>query len=306
MAVADINFDLAERTGQRYGARACRNHMDVMGDSSIDLVSIAVPTALHFKVATDALRARKHVLVEKPIASTVDEALALIRTARSSGVVFGVGHVERFNPVISATKSALDAGAIGRPLQIIIRRIGPRPARPKDVGVFLDLATHDIDIIRYLTSEDISGMSAESLKLSPDGVEDAAVGLMKLASGTVCTIIENWISPTKIRDVTIVGETGMLVADTLTQDLYQYDNDYASTDWLAIQNLRGMTDGRMVRHRLPKGEPLRIELEHFVRSISSGDPFPVTGEEGLRALEISIRLRSLADDTSRHTPSNTI
>ena len=292
VAVTDTDAERARSAGKRYGVPSYVDYREMLSESTPTIVSVAVPTRQHCDVVTGALTAGCHVLVEKPIAATVEEAQAMIDLAAKAERVLGVGHIERFNPVIMALRRAIEAGEIGDVLQIVIRRIGPKPNRPMDVGVFLDLATHDVDILCYVTGSSVTHLTSESIRTGLTSHEDLGVGVLRLANGSLGILIENWLSPTKIRDVTVTGTGGMLVADTLTQDLYQYDDDYESTQWIAIQNLRGMAEGRMIRHRLQKGEPLRVELEAFARSVIEGVPFPVTGNDGLRALELALRLRT--------------
>lgn len=294
VGLADVDSESGLAIQNKYGGRWYADYRKMLVTQSPDVVSIAVPTSLHHEVGTAAMSMGINALIEKPLALTVAEGKSLVETAKKKGVHLGVGHVERFNPVIIAIRQSIANGDIGVPLQVTIRRFGPRPARMRDVGVFLDLATHDIDIMCHLTQSDVVEMTAESITLNESSHEDIATGTLRLSNGTIGVFLANWVSPTKIRDVMVNGETGMLVADTLTQDLYQYDNDYTSTDWLALQNLRGMAEGRMIRHRLQKAEPLLLELEAFCSAVRSGNPFEVSGEDGLRAVDVAIRMRDIA------------
>lgn len=292
--VADRDTIICDQIARRYGVKGYKDYKEMLNAERPDAVSIAVPTHAHFEVASTAIRAGASVLVEKPITATVEEGQQLIRLAAAANVILGVGHVERFNPVIAAIKQALTNDAIGRTLQIVIRRIGPRPTRVRDSGVFLDLATHDVDILSCLTESEVVSISAESIALDGSSHEDLGAAMVRFSNGVIGVIIVNWVSPTKIREVMVTGERGMLVADTLTQDLYQYDNDYSTTEWLAIENIRGMAEGRMVRHRLQKAEPLRAELDAFVESVTGRVRFPVTGEDGLRAVKVATQMRDYA------------
>jgi len=292
VAVCDIDRDGAEAVGMKFACNAYTDLAEMLTREAPDIVSVAVPTDLHHRVGTMAIHHGANVLIEKPIAATVADGNQLIQLASERGVRLGVGHVERFNPVIGAMKSAIEAGVLGRIFQITIRRIGPKPDRDRGVGVFLDLATHDIDLVRHLSSSEIDSFASEALSVLGTPHEDLGIGLLRMRNRVLAVIVENWVSPTKVREVAVTGQNGMLVADTITQDLFQYENDYRATDWPAMRNLRGMSEGRMIRHRLQKGEPLRLELEAFARSVIEGVPFPVTGNDGLRALELALRLRT--------------
>lgn len=291
IAVADASKKISDDIAAKHACSSYNNIVELLRGEQPDVVSISVPTPEHFNVASQAIEAGVNVLVEKPIASTVDQARALVDSARSNGVTLGVGHVERFNPVILGLKDVLLSGEIGRTLQVSIRRIGPRPDRDRGAGVFLDLATHDVDIVRYLTGSEVNTVASLSANIDVSRYEDLGAALLGMSDGSMAIIIENWVSPTKIREITVTGDRGMLVADTITQDLYQFDNDYTTIDWAPIQNFRGMSEGRMIRHRLTKGEPLRLQLEAFVDSVVTGSAFEVGGEDGLIALEIAIKLR---------------
>ena len=291
VAVADVSRNAANDIATKYDCRPYESIDDMLQNERLDVASISVPTPQHFDVASQFIEAGVNVLVEKPIALETTEAQAMIDAAKSKGVTLGVGHIERFNPVIVGLKTVLESGEIGTILQVSIRRIGPHPDRDRGTGVFLDLATHDVDIIRYLTDSEVSSVASLSKSIGVSKYEDLGMGLLGMSDGSLATITENWVSPTKIREITVTGDRGMLVADTITQDLFQFDNDYTISDWASIQNFRGMSEGRMIRHRLTKGEPLRLEIEAFVDAVSNGTTFGVEGEDGLKALEIALQLR---------------
>lgn len=291
VAVTDISQDVANSVAAKYDCTAYGNIVDMLRNERLDVASVAVPTPQHSDIAHQIIEAGVNVLIEKPIASTVAEARALIDASKANGITLGVGHVERFNPVVLGLKTVLESGEIGSLLQVSVRRIGPRPDRDRGTGVFLDLATHDVDIIRFLTGSEVSSIASMSKNVAASRYEDLGAGLLGMSDGSQAIIIENWVSPTKIREITVTGDRGMLVADTITQDLFQFDNDYTISDWASIQNFRGTSEGRMIRHRLTKGEPLSLELGAWVDSIINHTSFGVGGEDGLKALEIALQLR---------------
>lgn len=294
VAIADPEEDALYGLASRYHTHPYADYHEMLAKESLDIVSVAVPTHLHREVAEEVIRQGVHLLIEKPLALTVAEGEQIIRMAKQKGVRLGVGHVERFNPVVAAMKQRLEDGVLGRVLQITIRRIGPYPERVRDVGVFLDLATHDIDIMLYLTGADVQRISAESAQVFHTRHEDIAVGLLRFTNGMIGVLIENWLSPTKVRDAVINGERGMLVADFLTQDLYFYENNYTPSNWGGLQVFRGMVEGNMVRYRLNRDEPLRLELEAFVRTVNGKESFMVSGEDGLRAIRLAEQLANCA------------
>jgi UDP-N-acetylglucosamine 3-dehydrogenase len=198
-----------------------------------------------------------------------------------------VGHIERFNPAVTALKQCLDAGQLGRVFQVSVRRIGGFPERVCDVGVALDLATHDLDVLLYLTGARVVRVSAEVSSELNGPHEDLLCGLLRFDSGVIGLLNVNWLSPTKIRELMVHGERGMYVVDYLTQDLFFYENEDRDGEWDSLQVFRGVAEGRMIRHRVTRREPLLVELEAFVRSIREEIPFPVSGEDALEALALA-------------------
>ena len=162
VAVVDENLSLAETAGRLHGANAYKDHMQMLEKEHPEAAIVAVPTQAHHRVASDLLKAGCNVLVEKPIAATLQEAQEIVDLAKQQDLVLMVGHIERYNPAIIELKRRLDAGELGRSFQIHARRLGPFPARIRDVGVVVDLATHDLDIMRYLTGSEVVRVYAEA------------------------------------------------------------------------------------------------------------------------------------------------
>lgn len=199
-----------------------------------------------------------------------------------------IGHIERFNPAIIALKELIAQEELGRIFQMDAHRQGPFPARIGDVGVVIDLAVHDLDIMRFVSQSEIVRVFAETEKHIHSKYEDLLTGLVRLADGSVGTLNINWLTPTKIREFIVTGERGLFRCDYLTQDLYFYENPIShGSEWENLRVLRGVREGKMVRHMIAKKEPLRAEQEAFINSILNNTPAPVTGEDGLRALELA-------------------
>jgi predicted dehydrogenase len=228
--------------------------------------------------------------VEKPITASIEEGRRLIGRARACGVKLSVGHVERFNPVVVALKQHLDEGRLGELFQISVRRISGFPPRAEDVGVALDLATHDLDVMRYLVGAEVTRVAAETTQALGRPCEDMLCGLLRFANGVVALLNVNWLSPVKIRELMVHGERGMFVVNYLTQDLHYYENSAQDSNWESIQVFRGVGEGRMIRFPIRRREPLRIELEAFVHSLRYDESFPVSGEDGLQALVLAHHL----------------
>ena len=288
VAVADSESQLLENIQRRFHVETFQDPIELLETMRPDAVSIAVPTVEHPAVALAAIEAGAHILLEKPIAFSLDEAERIIQAADQANVKLMVGHIERFNPAISELRARLIAGELGRVYQIDARREGPFPARVQDVGVVVDLAVHDLDVIRYVTGSEFTRVYAETERKIHSTHEDLLAGLLRLADGIVCTLSVNWLTPTKIREILVVGERGMFRVDYLTQDLYFFENAVTqSPDWDALQMLRGVSEGRMIRYVVAKKEPLRAEIEAFVGCVKSDTAPPVSGADALQALALA-------------------
>jgi UDP-N-acetylglucosamine 3-dehydrogenase len=286
-AVCDSDRKLAEKVASRYRTSHYVDHRDLLDRERPDLVSIAVPTGFHRQVALDAIHRGVHLLVEKPIADTVANAEEMVRQAEGAGVQLMVGHVERFNPAVVELKSRLQDDQLGKMFQIHVRRLGPFPHRVKDVGVVIDLATHDLDVMCYLTQADVLRAYAETEQEIHTHHEDSLSGLLRFDNGVVGVLDVNWLTPTKVRELSVTGEKGMFVVNYLTQDLYLYENEYVGSDWDRLGMLKGVGEGNMIKLRIAKREPLLVELESFVACVKAGTPPPVSGADGIRALALA-------------------
>jgi UDP-N-acetylglucosamine 3-dehydrogenase len=288
VGVADRNQATVETIAERYNTRPYSDYRRLLDEQQPDMVTIAVPTSCHLEVALEVIQRGIHLLIEKPIAFTVEEARTIIAEAKKAAVHLMVGHIERFNPAVIALKEHLATREIGHVFQVDARRQGPFPERINDVGVVVDLAVHDLDIMRYVTQAEITRVYAETEKGIHSPKEDLLSGVVRLSDGTIGTLLINWITPTKIREFYATGEGGMFKVDYLTQDLYFYENGKANgLEWDTLRVLRGVSEGKMVRFHIEKREPLRAEHEAFLAAVRGETPVPVTGEDGLRALALA-------------------
>jgi UDP-N-acetylglucosamine 3-dehydrogenase len=257
------------------GALGCAafNDTDELIGHGVDAVTIAAPTHLHRDIATTCAARGIHVLVEKPIAPTVEESRAIVAAARRAGVTLMVGHVERFNPAVESIKRAIKNQDI---LSIAITRVGPFPPRMSNVGVVIDLAVHDIDLIRWFTDSEIVEIQPQTSSAVAER-EDIALLQFRTASGVLAHINTNWLTPFKARTIHIATRDKYLIGDLLTLQV---------TECFGFQ-----PDGSYSMRHLSVGyaEPLRSELVAFVNAIRSGEPPAVTGEEAVASLEVAIR-----------------
>ena len=266
-----------ERKQREFVARnlGCAEFTDLEAllESGVDAVTIAAPTHLHHDLALTCIAAGVHVMVEKPIAPTVEEGRAIVAAARRAGVTLMVGHVERFNPAVESIKRAIKNQDI---LSIAITRVGPFPPRMSNVGVVIDLAVHDIDLIRWFTDSEIVEIQPQ-LSSAVAEREDIALLQFRTASGVLAHINTNWLTPFKARTIHVATRDKYLIGDLLTLQVtecfgFQPDCSYS---------MRHLSVGY--------AEPLRAELLAFANAIHSGRTPAVTGEEGVASLEVAIR-----------------
>jgi len=296
VAVAEPDDTARDRAIHRFGVSGFPDYREMIDRMKPDLIVVAAPTHLHYEVGSFALEHGAHVLIEKPIASTLDEATELITLARARGLRLAVGHVERFNPAILALRNLLAREMVGKVYYLHARRLGPFPPRIRDVGVILDLATHDLDVMRYLTGSEAAHVYAESQQRIHQTREDLLLGLVRFENDTIGMLDINWLTPTKVRELSVTGERGMYQVNYLTQDLYFYENDYTAVNWDALRSLTGVSEGTMTRLKVQKAEPLRLEYEDVLGALRDDRAPTVTGEDGLAALRLAHQLIEAAQE----------
>jgi predicted dehydrogenase len=273
--LAGVADPLAESRSRVTGFVDCPTFatVDELLAAGVDAVTIAAPTHLHRDVSLACIAHGAHVLVEKPIATTGAEGHEIIAAARSKGVTLMVGHVERFNPAVATIKEAIRGEEI---LSVAITRVGPFPPRMSNVGVVIDLAVHDIDLIRWFTGSDIVEVQPQLTSAVAER-EDIALLQFRTESGVLAHINTNWLTPFKARTVTIATRNKYIQGDLLTRQV---------TECFGFQR-----DGSYSMRHLPVGydEPLRAELIAFVNAIKTGAKPAITGEAGVASLEIAIK-----------------
>jgi len=267
VGVADAYPERAKEIGEKLQVPYYSDYRYLL--DKVDAVSIAVPTILHHDIAMDFIKAGVHCLVEKPISFTLQEADHMIESAQRNRVKLAVGHIERFNPAVAKLKQIIDQGVLGKLLIISTRRVGPFVTRIRDVGVVIDSATHDIGVVKYLLNEDpISVFSRVGSVKHPK--EDHAIIVLDFGDTTACIEV-NWFSPQKIRTLVATGSDGTAYLDYIEQSLTVHT--YSQTEVIQIQ----------------KGEPLKLELEDFLDSITGLKNPAVDGEEGQKILRIALK-----------------
>jgi UDP-N-acetylglucosamine 3-dehydrogenase len=270
--VFDPDAVTAEGVAAAYGATAVTTAQEFVA-AGLDAAVIATPNRYHADLGVALLNAGVHVLVEKPIAATVADAQAMIDAAKANNRVLMVGHVERFNPAVETVKRAIEGDEI---ISIQITRVGPFPPRMGEVGVVIDLAVHDIDIIRHLTGSEIVEVQPQLVRTRAER-EDTALLQFRTENDVIAHITTNWVTPYKTRTLQVATKTKFVVADLITRQVTEYFG----------QQPDGSYSTRML-HSWP-AEPLRKEHEAFIHAIRTGETAAVTGEDGLRNLEVALR-----------------
>ncbi|ASJ11439.1 UDP-N-acetylglucosamine 3-dehydrogenase [Thermococcus thioreducens] len=270
VGIADANFERARELARKFNTVPYSDYRGLVKEK-LDAVSIAVPTSLHKDVALEFIKVGTNVLVEKPIADSIENAQAIINAAEENEVILMIGHIERFNPAVLKLKEKIDEGLLGKIVTISAKRVGPMAARIRDVGIIIDLGVHDIDVISYLFGEPVRTVYARAGNvIHPAGVEDHALITLGFNDGS--GIVEtNWLTPHKTRTLTVVGTEGIAYVDYIDQTLKIYNHE-----WIR-------------EAKIERREPLRNEIEHFIECIEY-EKKPITdGKAGLHALKVAIK-----------------
>jgi predicted dehydrogenase len=299
VGVVDPDASACDRVARTYGVKAYADHSELLERERPDLVSVAVPTVAHAEVALEAIGRGIHVLVEKPIAFSMEEGRQIIDAAESQGVKLAVGHIERFNPAVVEIKRRLGEQELGRIFQVHARRLSPFTGRVQDVGVTLDLATHDIDVMCHLLDAEVTRVFAETERKAHEIHEDLLSALLRFSNGTIGVLDVNSLTPTKVRQLAVLGEGGLYLADYLTQDVYWHTNKGAGGDWDMMRVFRGAWEGDMVKLHFAKHEPLLGELQAFVTAVVEDLEPQAGGLDALAAIELS---NTLVESGRDHVP----
>src|SRR6201981_1487714 len=280
-AVLDINRESAEMIAAQYGAKVANSLDEFI--SLIDAATVAAPTAVHYEIGSAILTHGKHVLIEKPITETTDQAQDLVRLAKERSVILQVGHIERFNPILSALEQRLT-----RPRFIEAHRLSPYPFRSVEIGVVLDLMIHDLEIILHLVRSPVKSIDAVGIPVLSKA-EDIANARIRFESGCVANVTASRISPEKMRKIRVFQQDAYLSLDYQKQsgEMFRLVNGVISREAVEIE----------------KDEPLKSELLSFVECSRKGIQPVVSGSQAAAALELAVEItemtRSVTDELSR-------
>ena len=268
-AVCDMNVERAKALADKYDVEAYGDSRQMLKRKDIEAVSVCTWTTTHAVEALRVLRADKHALVEKPIAGTIRQARRIVNFAKQRDRHLMVGFIERFNPGVQRARRVLKQGEIGTLVSATAKRVSQWPERIGDVGVVKDYAIHEIDIMRGIFEEDPTSVYARVGNLKHTKYEDYAQMMLTFKSGKTAFIEANWLTPDKIRSLTLTGSDAIMSLDYLTQGI-------------TIETLE-----KTLKPRHDWQEPLMLELQHFAKSIIKDTNLEVTGVDGLKALIIA-------------------
>lgn len=278
IGVADIDRERCREVAARTNCRPFYHHRDLLGQ--VEAVSIAVPTHSHYQVAKDFFQAGIDVLLEKPIAATLQEARDLNALARERGLVFQVGHLERFNGALTAMNGVLQG-----PFLIESHRFSPFTGRGTDVDVILDLMIHDIDIILSIVGSEIAGVEATGMSFV-SSYNDVAHARISFQDGCVANISASRVAHEKLRTMVILQRDTHLTVDYLKQSLL-------------VTRKGGGVEGTQVEEVVREHDPLEMELRAFLQSVREKTPPVVSGEDGQRALEVALQIIDAIDKSMK-------
>jgi len=261
----------------------------VLADKTVEAVAIATPVATHFDIAAQALRAGKHVYVEKPLTQSAAEARALIDLAQAQNLKLMVGHLLEYHPTISYLKEMLDDGRIGQPYYMYTQRVNLGIVRQNE-NAWWSLAPHDISVICYLFGSEPVSVAAQGQCYLQKGIEDVVFATIKFADGKMAHVHCSWLDPHKIRKMTVVGPEKMVTFDDMeaTEKIRIYDKGAAvkhdvTASYADIISLRF---GDIVIPKIPGGEPLALECRHFIDRVRENRPVRSDGADGLRVVQV--------------------
>lgn len=269
VAICDVNAERAKSVAAQFGVKAYTNSTLMMKNEEIEAVNICTWSTSLAKEALKALKAGKHVLVEKPMATNTKQAQKLLEIAEENRLHFTVGFLMRFIPGVQHIRKAAANKELGELVCATAKRVSQWPERIGDVGVIKDTAIHDIDVMRFIFNEDPIAVYAKTGSLRHRKFEDYAQIMLTYKGGKSAFIESNWITPYKTRTLTVTGSDAIMKLDYITQEL-----------WIEASK----------ENRQPKflwQEPLKLELQHFADCITKKEKPIVTGEDGLKALRIA-------------------
>jgi virulence factor len=290
VGVADRDKDRGCKVADLYGVTYFSDHRALL--PQLDAVTIAASTPSHYTLAAECLEQGLHVMVEKPITETIEQAQQLVQMADERGLVLQVGHIERFNPVFTELKHVIeDMTLIG----INMRRLSPYDTSNTDVDVIRDLMIHDLDLAVNAVGLDVEGINAWGRSIST-GAIDHAVASLSFKDGPIVTLFASRVTEQKVRAIEVIAEGAYVEADLLNKSVLVHRRTFP--EYLDNHNITKYRQESVIeRIHVPMFEPLMLELRHFADCVRENQPSQVPGSDGLRALQLA---ETVASEVTRH------
>jgi len=282
--VSDISSEAAKKVADKYSVSSSTDYKELLKED-VDAVVIVTPTTTHKKVATDAMNAGKHVLLEKPMTGVSSDLVELVKLAEKQGVVLAGGFVERHNPVVDFAKKAVQSGEYGELITAASRRVSSLPSRIKDVGVVMDLGIHDLDVIQHVVDQDARSVYALGGRGKGIEFEDHANILIDFDEGATGFVEVNWLTPMKVRKLALTCSKNFIEVDYMEQSAQVCSSSFKPFEPGNLFNVPLEFDLRRIALR--KEEPLRRELTDFISAVEKGRQPLVPGESGVKTLKIA-------------------
>ena len=287
VAVADVDRFCGKSVSERNNCRFYADFKDMIKSEDIDAVSIAVPTFMHKEIALYCIQRGIHVLLEKPIAATLEEASDINHAAEDKGVILQIGHIEHFNPAVLKLIEIIDQGTLGQLLTIVVRRVGITPPQIRDSNVIIDLAIHDIELCNYLTNKLPEKVYCRAgTSFLPDR-EDFADFFLEY-DGVNVLIQSNWVTPVKIRQMQLTGTKGYAELDFIEQKLSVAETVVESNYDDFGSFIVKLGQSQMLDIPVSREEPLKLEIEHFIDCITKMKRPHIDGKRAIDALKVAL------------------
>ena len=284
VGIYDIDLEKAKEISTKFEIKCFESAEELF--ENIDAVVIAVPTYLHYKYASMAMDYNLHILVEKPVTEKIEQARKLANKAKKKGLVFQVGHVERFNGAVQELHKI-----VTNPIIIESRRLAPFFGRVQDVGVVLDLMIHDIDIVMNIVNSPVSSVQASGGSVFTD-FEDYATAIIQFENGCTATITASRITQRKIRTLSISQEKSYIFLDYTTQDIHIH-RQASQAYLLTKEEIKYSQESFVEELFVHKENPLKHEHEYFYNCINSGIEYSFTNDSDIRSLEVSLEIENI-------------
>ena len=290
VGVADVDAERAREVASEFGTRAMDRSSLL---ESVDAVSIAVPTGYHYEVACEAIEAGTHLLVEKPFVEDVDRGRELVSMADEQGLVLQVGHIERFNPAVRALGDVVSEEEV---IAVDARRLGPPPDREISDGAVMDLMIHDIDVLGSIVPHDVVSVAAARSRDAP-----RVTAILEFENGVVGTLTASRVTQQKVRKLSVTARECRINLDYIAQSV-QIHRRSVPEYIISEGDVRYRHESLIEQPTVKNGEPLKAELRSFLDSVRDGTTPVVTGEDGIRAVELATRVEECLEEPVRRVP----